>query len=110
MATKAEKSKSDWIRECLSNAKKPSEKGAAFICEALKEKGVNVSKQLVYQVKTHTKRKRRSASAKVAATSRKSKVGSVGTFILAKNLLASVGGDVKQAMKNIEIVSKIINS
>jgi hypothetical protein len=112
MATKAEKSKSELIREYLSNAKKPSEKGAEFICAALKEKGVVVSKQLFYQVKSSMRKKRRSFAAKKAATVRHSKTNSngIGAFILAKNLLDSVDGDLKQAMKNLEIVSNIINS
>lgn len=110
MATKAEKSKSDFIRECIANAKKPSEKGATFICDALKSKGIEVSRQLVYQVRSSMRKKRRSASAKAAATSRKTNSNGIGTFVLAKNLLNSVDGDLKQAMKSLEIVSNIINS
>ena len=85
MAT-VEKSRSDMIREFLISAKKPSEKGAAFICEALKAKGITVSKQLVYQVKTAMRKKRRSASAKNAAVSKNRKASDVSSLLIAKNL------------------------
>lgn len=115
MATKAEKSRSDLIRECLASAKKPSEKGAAHIIDTLKQNGVSVSKQLVYQVKAALKKKRRRAAASIAANTRfnvsktKKKEDAQG-WIIAKNLLDSFGGDLSAAKQSLEIVSKILNS
>jgi hypothetical protein len=115
MATKAEKSRSDLIRECLTSAKKPSEKEAAYIMDTLKQNGVSVSKQLVYQVKAALKKKRRRAAASVAANARfngskaKKKEDAQG-WIIAKNLLDSFGGDLSAAKQSLEIVSKILNS
>lgn len=120
MATKAEKSRSDLIRECIASATKPSEKNAAYIIDTLKQKGVNVSKQLVYQVKAAMKKKRRRAAASVAAnarfsggrkvgSSRKSSANSQG-WLIAKNLLNSFGGDLTAAKNSLEIVARILNS
>lgn len=114
MVTKAEKSRSDLIRECIASATKPSQKEAAYIMDTLKQKGVTVSKQLVYQVKAAMKKKRRRAAASVAATARfsnrrKTNADSKG-WVIAKNLLDSFGGDLAAAKNSLEIVSKIINS
>jgi hypothetical protein len=118
MATKAEKSRSDLIRECLASAKKPSEKEAAYIMDTLKQNGVSVSKQLVYQVKAALKKKRRRAAASVAANARfngskakkKKKKEDAQGLIIAKNLLDSFSGDLSAAKQSLEIVSKILNS
>lgn len=117
MSNKAEKSRSDLIRECLASAKKPAEKEAAYIMNTLKQNGVSVSKPLVYQVKAALKKKRRRAAASVAANARfngskvkkKEKEDAQG-WIIAKNLLNSFGGDLSAARQSLEIVSKILNS
>jgi len=105
MSKKTEKSRSEMIREHISTASSEADKSPAAVMEALKAKGVSVTKQLVYQVKTSMKKNRRSYAAKAAK-----KNHDVSSWVFAKNLLNSVGGDLNVAKKNLDIVFKIINS
>lgn len=108
---KTEKSRSEMIRDHVSAASSEAEKSPSAIIEALKSKGISVTKQLVYQVKASMKKKRRSTTGKTAVAARHNSKNSFdASWLFAKNLLQSVGGDLKAAKENLEIVSKILNS
>jgi hypothetical protein len=108
---KTEKSRSEMIRDHVSSASSEAEKSPSAIIEALKAKGISVTKQLVYQVKADMKKKRRRVAGKTAVAARNNnKSFDASSWLFAKNLLHSVGGDLKAAKENLEIVSKILNS
>ena len=65
---------------------------------------------LVSQVKASSKKKSRKKAVSVAAKSRHSKNAELGSWVIAKNLLDSVGGDLAAARKNLEIVAKLLHS
>lgn len=106
-----EKSRSQIVREYLLSVK-PSDRGPKAVVEALKAKGVTVSQQLVSQVKTTLKKKgSRKGGVSIATRRNKSNraASSMESWIIAKNLLSSVGGDLAAAKKNLEIVSKLLS-
>lgn len=106
--------RSAMIRDLIASAKTPKEKSTQYIVDTLSSKGVIVTKQLVYQVKASSKKKSRRNAAKIAANARhsnngKTNGGNMESWIIAKNLLSSVGGDLSVAKKNLEIVAKLIS-
>lgn len=103
-------SRSHMVREYLKTAS-ASESGPKAVVEALKSKGINVSQQLVSQIKSAQKKSRKkTASTAAVATKRNGKSdASIASWIIAKNLLNSVGGDLTAAKKNLEIVSKLLH-
>lgn len=105
-----EVSRSQMIREYLKTAS-ASESGPKAVVEAMKSKGINVSQQLVSQIKSalKTKTRKKAASAAAATKARSKSDVSVGSWLIAKNLLNSVGGDLAAAKKNLEIVSKLLH-
>lgn len=109
MAGKVEVSRSQAIRDYLKSAR-PSERGPKAVCEALKEKGIVVSTGLVSQVKSslNGKRKKKISSRKSTASSKKNLAG-WETWMLARNLLKSVDGDLVEAKKSLEIISKLLS-
>jgi hypothetical protein len=109
MAEKEKVNRSQAIRDYLKSVK-PSERGPRAVCEALKAKGVNVSAQLVSQVKNSIsgKKKKRTLS-KARNQNAKKPNSNFDTWIFAKNLLNSVGGDLASAKKNLEIISKLLS-
>lgn len=109
MAETKSVSRSALIREHLKSVS-PSERGPRAVVEALKAKGITVSMGLVSQVKASSKKKSRKKAASVAAKSRHSKNAELGSWVIAKNLLDSVGGDLAAARKNLEIVAKLLHS
>lgn len=110
MAEKVEVSRSQMIRDYLKSVR-PSERSPTAVREALKAKGINVSHQLVSQVKSSLKNKRKKASKKSSAKVGASKGNKAvwETWILARNLLKSVDGDLVEAKKNLEIISKLLS-
>lgn len=106
MAGKVEVSRSQAIRDYLKSVR-PSARGPKAVCEALKEKGIVVSKGLVSQVKSSLN-KNKKKSKKSSSTSNK-KNSTWETWMLARNLLKSVDGDLAEAKKNLEIIFKILS-
>jgi aspartate oxidase len=102
-------SRSELIREHLKSVG-PSERGPRAVVEALKAKGITVSMGLVSQVKASSKKKSRKKAASIAAKSRHNKNAALESWVIAKNLLDSVGGDLSAARKNLEIVAKLLHS
>lgn len=107
MADSKSVSRSQLIRDYLKTAK-PSERGPKAVVEALKAKGVTVTMGLVSQVKATSKKKVRRKAASVAAKSRHSRNSQFEAWVIAKNLLGAVGGDLAAAKKNLEIVAKLL--
>lgn len=110
MTEEVKSSRSQLVRDYL-NSVSPKERGPQAVVAALKERGITVSASLVSQVKMtmKTKKKRKSVKAK---TNNKKKIEvdfDVKSCLIAKNLLASVGGDLQAAKKNLEIVSKLLS-
>ena len=107
--------RSAMIRDLIASANTSKQKSTQYIVDTLAAKGVTVSKQLIYQVKASYKKKSRRNAAKIAANARHSNNGKVRSkghmesWIMAKNLLSSVGGDLNAAKKNLEIVAKLIS-
>ena len=109
MTEEVKSSRSQLVRDYL-NSVSPKERGPQAVVAALKERGITVSASLVSQVKMTMKtKKRKSVKAK---TNNKKKIEvdfDVKSCLIAKNLLASVGGDLQAAKKNLEIVSKLLS-
>lgn len=114
MAEKETVSRSQAIRDYLKSVK-PSERGPRAVSEALKSKGINVTPQLVSQVKNSIKKKTKKNKkhllemARTGKAKPKKNTDSFDTWILAKNLLKSVDGDLVAAKKNLEIISKLLS-
>ena len=119
MAEQVKVSMSQAIRDYLKSAR-PSERGPKAVCEALKSKGINVSQSLVSQVKNSINKKKNKNKKRLLEMARSGKArpkskkttdfsSSFDTWILAKNLLNSVDGDLVQAKKNLEIMSKLLS-
>lgn len=120
MATES-KSKSQEIRDYVSGLT-DKKVGPSAIVAALKEKGIVVSSQLVTQVVTRMKDNKAKAKTKAKTSVKtKAKAKAIGgtrfisdfgmeTWIIAKNLLASCGGDLTAAKKNLDLVSRLISS
>lgn len=117
MAEKVEVSRSQAIRDYLKSAR-PSERGPKAVCEALKSKGIDVSQSLVSQVKNSIKKKSGRNKKRLLEMARTGKAkpkkntdfsNAFDTWILAKNLLKSVDGDLAEAKKNLEIISKLLS-
>lgn len=100
--------RSELIRECLKNTKSWRERMPKAVSDALKAKGINVSTQLVSQVKSSLKKKTKRTKAKKQVAPKKQHEN-FQTWIFAKNLLNAVGGDLATAKKNLEIVSKLLS-
>jgi hypothetical protein len=107
MADSKSVSRSQLIRDYLKTAK-PSECGPKAVVEALKAKGINVTMGLVSQVKATSKKKVRRKAASVAAKSRHSRNSQFEAWVIAKDLLGALGGDLAAAKKNLEIVAKLL--
>ena len=111
MAEKEKVSRSQAIRDYLRTAK-PSDRGPRAVSESLKAKGINVTPQLVSQVKSAISKKKsktkRTNKASAAKIGKKNWAG-WDTWILARNLLKSVDGDLVEAKKNLEIISKLLS-
>jgi len=108
--SKAEKiNKSKMVREYLA-ANKSADTNS--VVEHFKNEGLDINKNFVYQVRTHMKNKKRSSSRKISASKTSKtlkKQNSMDSLIAAKRLLQSVGGDLNQAKKSLEILSKLIS-
>lgn len=100
-------SKSELIRRYLSSVG-PKERGPKAVSEALKAKGILVTTGLVSAVKATSKTKRKKPLSKKDTSANKDQ--NIQSWMIAKNLLNSVGGDLTIAKKNLEIVAKILNS
>lgn len=107
--SKAEKiNKSKMVREYLA-ANKSADTNS--VVEHFKNEGLDINKNFVYQVRTHMNKKR-SSSRKISASKTSKtlkKQNSMDSLIAAKRLLQSVGGDLNQAKKSLEILSKLIS-
>lgn len=115
MSKTAEKiNKSKMVREYLAANK---DADANSVVEHFKSEGIEINKQFVYQTRTHMKNpKKRSAKAKAKApaktkarTSSKPKINHYESLVAAKKLLDSVGGDLGQAKKSLETLTKLIS-
>lgn len=109
--------KSQAIRDYVASVP-PSKRGPSAVVEALKSKGIEVSSQLVSQVANRMKKKTRKAmkkSTKVAKAKAKRTKSAIKagkemeTWIIAKTLLNSVGGDLAAAKKNLELVARLLS-
>lgn len=104
--------RSAMIRDLIASANTIKQKSAQHIVDNLASKGVSVSKQLVYQVRSAFRKDSRRKARISSSSSRRSttlvKAKGLDTLIIAKNLLSSVGGDLKVAKSNLEIVAKLI--
>lgn len=103
--------KSKMVREYLA-----ANNGAAAkdVVEHFKNEGVDINKQFVYQTRTHMKNpksKKRSASAKKKVSSKTAakQMNHLDSLLVAKKLLASCGGDLIQAKKSLDTLSKLIS-
>lgn len=111
MDSKKEVNRSEMVREYLKTLK-PNQRSPKAVCEAMKEKGITVSQQLVSQVKLGFKKKNRKNAARVAVKTKdkKDKIKSdFQSWTIAKELLRSVGGDLSAAKKNLELVSRLLS-
>ncbi len=117
MSKTAEKiNKSKMVRDYLAANK---DADANSVVEHFKSEGIEINKQFVYQTRTHMKNpKKRSAKAKAKAkapaktkarTSSKPKINHYDSLVAAKKLLDSVGGDLGQAKKSLETLTKLIS-
>ncbi len=115
MSKTAEKiNKSKMVRDYLAANK---DADANSVVEHFKSEGIEINKQFVYQTRTHMKNpKKRSAKAKAKApaktkarTSSKPKMNHYDSLVAAKKLLDSVGGDLGQAKKSLETLTKLIS-
>ena len=115
MSKTAEKiNKSKMVRDYLAANK---DADANSVVEHFKSEGIEINKQFVYQTRTHMKNpKKRSTKAKAKApaktkarTSSKPKVDHYDSLVAAKKLLDSVGGDLGQAKKSLETLTKLIS-
>ena len=106
-------SRSQLIRDYLKSVS-PKQRAPMAVVAALKELGTNVSVSLVSYVKHNMKLKKRSKTVnkKIDKAGNKKKIEvdfDVKSCLIAKNLLASVGGDLQAAKKNLEIVSRLLS-
>jgi hypothetical protein len=109
MATASkEVNRSEMVREYLKTLK-PNQRSPKAVCEAMKEKGITVSQQLVSQVKMGFKKKSRKSAAQSAVKTKNKIKADFQSWTAAKELLRSVGGDLSVAKKNLEIVSRLLS-
>jgi hypothetical protein len=106
--TKKEVNRSEMVREYLKTLK-PNQRSPKAVCEAMKEKGITVSQQLVSQVKLGFKKKARKNAARIAAKAKHKNSADFQSWTIAKELLRSVGGDLSAAKKNLELVSRLLS-
>ena len=108
--SKTEKiNKSKMVREYLA-----ANEGAAAndVVEHFKSEGIEINKQFVYQTRTHMKnpkakaKKRRKAK---ASAPNKQTTNHLDSLLVAKKLLESCGGDLSQAKKSLDTLSKLIS-
>lgn len=111
--SKTEKiNKSKMVREYLA-----ANEGAAAndVVEHFKSEGIEINKQFVYQTRTHMKNpkakaKKRPASRKAKASApNKQTTNHLDSLLVAKKLLESCGGDLSQAKKSLDTLSKLIS-
>lgn len=101
------KSRSQMVREYLGSAS-ADQCGPTAVVKAFKEKGITISSQLVSQIKNSMKSKK--AKKGGTAVAKRSKGGeNMESWVIAKNLLNSVGGDLNLAKKNLDIVSRLMS-
>ena len=107
--TEEKKSRSQMVREYLGSAS-PDQCGPTAVVKAFKEKGISISSQLVSQIKNGLKNKNKPKKNGVAVAKR-SKNGSdnMESWVIAKNLLNSVDGDLSLAKKNLDIVARLMS-
>jgi hypothetical protein len=105
--------RSEKIRDYLKSVK-PSERSPKAVSDALKEKGIKVSPNLVSLVKmklpgnTTTTKKKAAIRPKSRSKSRSKATNPHAQFVMAKDFLNSAGG-LKQAKGILELVSKLIS-
>ncbi len=120
MSKTAEKiNKSKMVRDYLA-ANKDADTNS--VVEHFKSEGIEINKQFVYQTRTHMKNpKKRSTKAKAKSTAKTTaktktrtsssnpKMDHYDSLVAAKKLLDSVGGDLGQAKKSLDTLTKLIS-
>lgn len=104
--SKAEKSRSELVREYLKSTRSSEQKKPTAVVAALKEKGITVSAGLVSQVKNKIGKTRRKKTNKPVV---KKKEISIEHLVHAKHLLQAFNGDVKSARTALETVKKLMS-
>jgi len=104
--------RSEKIREYLKSAK-PSERGPKAVADALKEKGIKVSPNLVSLVKMKMSGKKKTAkkAARKAIKPKsrpKARHDAHAHLVLAKNFISSAGG-FEQAKGILELVNNLMS-
>lgn len=103
--SKAEKSRSELVREYLKSTRSSEQKKPTAVVAALKEKGITVSAGLVSQVKNKIGKTRRKKTNKPVVK----KEVSIEHLVHAKHLLQAFNGDVKGARTALETVKKLMS-
>jgi hypothetical protein len=107
--TEVKANRSQIVRDYV-NSVTPKQRAPLAVVAALKERGITVSASLVSYVKHNMKKKRKSGVSSKSVGKKKIEVDfDVKSCLIAKNLLASVGGDLQAAKKNLEVVSKLLS-
>ena len=116
MSKTAEKiNKSKMVRDYLAAN---NDADTNSVVEHFKSEGIEINEQFVYQTRTHIKnpKKRSSTNPKAksfakakAKTSSKPKMDHYDSLVAAKRLLESVGGDLGQAKKSLDTLTKLIS-
>jgi hypothetical protein len=106
--TEEKKSRSQMVREYLSSAA-ADQCGPTAVVNAFKEKGISISSQLVSQIKNGLKNKPTAKKGGVAVAKKSKNSSDMESWVIAKNLLNAVGGDLNLAKKNLEIVSRLMS-
>lgn len=103
-------SRSQLVRDYV-NSVPPKQRAPLAVVAALKERGITISASLVSYVKHNLKKKRKAGvSSKTVSKKKNIEIDfDVKSCLIAKNLLASVDGDLQAAKKNLEIVSKLLS-